>query len=238
MLVIAHRGASLHAPEHTLAAYDLALDQGADVLEVDLRMTADAELVTVHDPTLERTVGDPRAIGDLTLAEVEALDPATRPVALDAVLARYGPRAPLLIELKDPEPVSERRLVEAIERHGLVARVVVQSFDHAGLRRIRRLERGISLAALYRRAGDRETVLGDVDDVARWACAVTCFLPALEGGDVVEAARARGLAVWAYTVNDAAEAERVAALGVAGIVTDAPDRVVGAVAAHRTALTG
>ena len=237
MLVIAHRGASLHAPEHTLAAYDLALDQGADVLEIDLRITADAQLVTIHDPTLERTVGDPREVAALRLEEILELDPATRPVPLDTVLGRYGERAPLLIELKDPEPVSEGRLVEAIERHGLADRVVVQSFDHAGLRRIRRLERGISLAALFRRAGDRETVLGAVDEAARWAGAITCYHPALEGGDVLEAAHRRGLAVWTYTINDDGEAERVGALGVQGIVTDAPDRVRDA-ADRRAALAG
>src|SRR3954469_3555179 len=88
--VIAHRGASAHAPEHTPAAYDLALAQGADRLELDVRPLADGTLAVVHDRTLARTCGDPRAVGRLAPEDLEALDPRRRPLLLEAVLRRYG----------------------------------------------------------------------------------------------------------------------------------------------------
>src|SRR3712207_255467 len=105
--IIAHRGASAYAPEHTFAAYDLALDQGADVLELDVRSTADGELVVVHDATLRRTCGDPRRVDSLGRRDLAALG-ELRPLTLDAVLDRYGAQTRFLLDLKDPRPAWER----------------------------------------------------------------------------------------------------------------------------------
>ncbi|MDP8962167.1 MAG: glycerophosphodiester phosphodiesterase, partial [Actinomycetota bacterium] len=74
VLVVAHRGASEDAPEHTTHAYDAALAQGADSIEVDLRLTRDGVLVCWHDETLERIAGMSAAVGDLTLDELRGLD--------------------------------------------------------------------------------------------------------------------------------------------------------------------
>src|SRR5215212_8927313 len=117
--VIAHRGASGYAAELTLEAFDLAVEQGADVLEVDVRVTADLELVTLHDPTLLRTVSDPRRVDELTGSEIGDLGHPARPVPLDDVLGRYGSPMRYLVDLKDPTPAWEPRVVETIERHGL-----------------------------------------------------------------------------------------------------------------------
>jgi glycerophosphoryl diester phosphodiesterase len=234
MLVVAHRGASLQAPEHTLEAYDLALQQGADVLEVDVRVTADGELVAIHDPTLERTTGDPRAVADVEAGEIAELDGRTRPPTLDTVLERYAQRTRLLLEIKDPEPASERRLAEAITRRELGDRVAVQCFDHEALRRLQRLAPELTVVALYRLTDDRDVVLAGLGEAASWASAVNCPLRALDGGEVVRAAARLGPAVWTYTVNDAREAERLATLGVAAIVTDAPGRIGEAVARLRS----
>jgi glycerophosphoryl diester phosphodiesterase len=88
--VVAHRGASAYAPENTFAAFDLALAQGADVLELDVRPAADGHLVLVHDPTLERIAGDPRAVAALSRAALETLDELVRPASFDAFLDRYA----------------------------------------------------------------------------------------------------------------------------------------------------
>src|SRR3954470_22284609 len=100
MEVIAHRGACAYAPEHTFAAYDLARELGADRLELDVRPLGDGTPVVVHDRTLARACGDRRAVRELAPADLEALDPATRPLTLDAVLERYAADARLLVELK------------------------------------------------------------------------------------------------------------------------------------------
>ena len=72
--VVAHRGASGDRPEHTLAAYELALAQGADGLECDVRLTADHELVCIHDRTVDRTSDGSGIVSEMTLAELRELD--------------------------------------------------------------------------------------------------------------------------------------------------------------------
>src|SRR3954463_16426091 len=110
MEVIAHRGASAYAPEHTFAAFALAIELGADRLELDVRPLADGTPVVLHDRTLARTCGDARAVRDLLPADLDALDPATRPPTLAAVLERYAAATRLLVELKEPRGCDVRRV--------------------------------------------------------------------------------------------------------------------------------
>jgi glycerophosphoryl diester phosphodiesterase len=220
--VIAHRGASGYAPEHTFAAYDLALAQGADVLELDVRATADCEPVLVHDPTLLRTTGDPRRVDELSAADVVRLEHPARPVALEAALERYADVAGFLVDLKDPVPAWERRVVEAIERHGLTRRAVIQSFDLAALERLRRAAGPVPVATLYRRA-DRAAI--EVDAVPAFADGIGPWHGVVDA-ELVDAAHARGLAVRPWTVDEPVEAQRLMDLGVDGIITNTPDRVV------------
>jgi glycerophosphoryl diester phosphodiesterase len=217
--VIAHRGASAYAAEHTLAAYDLALLQGADVLELDVRSTADGALVVLHDPTLARTAADPRAVASLTSAELAALPQQGRPLALGAVLARYGRAARYLIELKDPRAPMEVRVVEAVAAAGLRDRVVVQSFDELALRRVRHLDPGLPVAPLYE---DAAAARRRLRAVAGWAAGVGVRWEGVDAG-LLDVAHARGLAVRAWTVNAPREMARLVALGVDGLITDAPD---------------
>jgi glycerophosphoryl diester phosphodiesterase len=142
-LVIAHRGASAYAPEHTLAAFDLALEMGAEYIEQDLQMTADGVLVVLHDATLERTTrGNPRTctgeVSAKTLAEVRECDAGVwfneryperarpefvgmRVPTMDEVLTRYSGRARFYIETKNPEdaPGMEEALSALLTRHHL-----------------------------------------------------------------------------------------------------------------------
>jgi glycerophosphoryl diester phosphodiesterase len=130
-LVMAHRGDAVHAPENTLAAFQLALEAGADILETDLWFTADDVLVCHHDLTLDRTTDRGGAIPGMTLDQVkqasvlrsycgrfdEALYPDERVPTLEELLAFLPPNKGLALELKDPrftEPARARQLVEAI----------------------------------------------------------------------------------------------------------------------------
>jgi glycerophosphoryl diester phosphodiesterase len=145
VLVVGHRGASGAAPEHTLAAYDLALAAGADYIEQDLQLTRDGVLVALHDPTLDRTARGPAEhctgpVIEKTLAQIRTCDvgswfnaafpAAARPEyaglripTLDEVLARYGRRARYYVETKNPEdaPGMEEALLALLDRHGLRA---------------------------------------------------------------------------------------------------------------------
>ncbi len=219
--VIAHRGASGDAPENTLAAFDLALEQGADALELDVRPTADGALVTVHDPTLLRTLGDERAVEEVTCEELEQLDHPAGPATLDAVLERYSSSTRYVVDLKDPRPAWESRVVEAIERHGVGDRVVVQSFDRDALVRLHAAAPDLAYTSLYRRAESADI---DIDAVPPFTAAIGPWHVRVDA-DLVDRAHARGLAVHPWTVDEPAEAERLLALGVSGLITNRPDVV-------------
>ena len=216
--VIAHRGASAAAPEHTVEAFDLAVAQGADVLELDVRPARDGELVVIHDATLARTAGDPRRVDQLTRLELERLAPSVRPLTLGQMLGRYGDSVQLLIELKDPEPETEGLLVDSLERHGMIDAVRVQVFDALALRRLRLRAPRLSLTSLHRRRPSARTL----DTTARLAGGVGVLHRRIDAA-LVSAAHARGLAISAWTVNSDAAIDRVLRLGVDGVITDAPD---------------
>ena len=233
--VIAHRGASALAPEHTHTAYDLAVAQGADILELDVRATADGDLLVVHDPTLARTTGDARRVDSLTRGALAGLTPSLRPLTLDAVLERHGAAAKLLVELKDPEPHWEGLVLDAVERHGAADRVVLQSFDMRALRRLRMRAPGLPLAWLHRRMPAPRML----DAVARCAEGIGVWHHHVDAG-LVAAAHARGLVVHAWTVNSTAAIRRVLAAGVDGVITDVPNVAAAAVKSQvpRTAAAG
>jgi len=192
--VVAHRGASAYALEHTFYAYDLALVMGADAIELDVRLK-DGRLVVLHDPTTERTKREP--------------------LALEAVLDRYDTR--WLIELKDPCPAMEAEVLRVLERRDLD--VTLQSFDHESMRR---LAGRLPVAPLICESTPATEVPGILREVAWFAKGAAVFHPAVDPL-VVSAAHAHGLRLLAYTVNDALEMSRLLALGVDGLISDRPD---------------
>lgn len=232
MDVIAHRGASAHAPEHTLEAYDLALDMGADVLELDIRATADGTPVVLHDPTLARTAGDPRPVVRVGDGELARLDPAVRPLPLEAVLGRYGTRTRYLVEIKHLDAVGDEAVVALIARHGLGDHVTIQSFRRTSLRCIRRLDPALPLAPLFPPWTPSGHIRRRLDRTASFACAISPCATSVDA-PLVLAAHARGLGVRVYTVNDELEMRRLLELGVDGIITDVPDRLGAVLAAAR-----
>lgn len=217
--VIAHRGASAYAAEHTLAAYELALAQGADALELDVRATADGELVVLHDPTLLRTAGDPRAVATMTAHDLDALPAAVRPLRLEAVLARFGRATRWLVDLKDPDPAWEGRLATAIERHGLGEHAVVQSFDRRSLERLHAAAPWLAVAPLYLRP---RRVRAELDTLSTFATGIGVWHASLDRALVLRA-HARGLTVRAWTANEPSDVARLLGLGVDGVITDRPD---------------
>ncbi|MDP8909552.1 MAG: glycerophosphodiester phosphodiesterase [Chloroflexota bacterium] len=217
--VIAHRGASAYAPEHTLAAYDLALEQGAEALELDVRATADGELLVVHDATLLRTALDPRRVSRLTRVELMALDPLLRPLTLDTVLERYGRHVRLFVELKDPARAWEQRVVTAIARYGLADQAIVQSFDTSALRRLHGAAPWLAIAPLYRFG---PATARRLRAIASYATGIGVWHASVDAALVLRA-HAAGVVVRAWTVNSAQQIARLLALGVDGIITDAPD---------------
>ncbi|TCJ16469.1 glycerophosphodiester phosphodiesterase [Rubrobacter taiwanensis] len=246
--VIAYRGASAYAPEHTLASYAKALGMGADYIEVDLQMTQDGALIALHDVSLERTTDaeevypdrEPWIAGLFTLEEIKRLDAGSwfgeeyageEVPTLQEVIDLVGRDARLYIETKEPEahPGMERRLIEVLDENGLLGtdRVIVQSFSPESLQLLRELDEDLFLVQLYSPemvAGqDREELL---DAAAEYANGIGPDKDLVDAGLVQEANR-RNLVVHPYTVNERADMLRLLNLGVEGMFTDMPDHLMG-----------
>jgi glycerophosphoryl diester phosphodiesterase len=251
MISIAHRGASAHAPEHTFAAYDLALEIGCDYLELDLQLTRDGAIVALHDTTLERTLRGDGCAGPVlqrSLAEVQACDAGRwfneahpdraraafigqRVPTLDEVLARFGRSVKYYLELKSPEaaPGIEARLLETLGRFGLRdaaasdRHVLVESFSESSLQRVRALDARLPLVQLFEDIG-AETIVGRLGGASDYAVGVAPHRGSVTP-ELTAAAHRHGLLVHAWTVNEPAEMERFRAWGVDGVFTDYPDRL-------------
>jgi glycerophosphoryl diester phosphodiesterase len=141
VLNIAHRGASKAALEHTLEAYALALEQGANVLELDVHATRDGVLVVAHDADLERTVGIDLRIAELDWQELARLAGERAPLRLDDVFQRF-PRVHFNLELKPQADAVAIALARAIADHALSERVIVASFHADTLAAFRRASHG------------------------------------------------------------------------------------------------
>lgn len=222
--VVAHRGYSAVAPENTLAAFRAAIDAGADAIEFDVRLTRDGHAVVLHDATVDRTTNGHGEVSKLTLAELRALRankrfaprfPDARVPTLDEVLALARGRTMALAELKDPDRKRlPRLLAEALIRHDMARRTLVISFHAGSLRRFRKLAPAVpvGLLALPYDPPRRRAIQVRAD-------AMLGFFGALDRR-VVRTARAAGLEVYSWTVNDPVALRRIARLGVDGIISD------------------
>lgn len=243
-LVIGHRGASASAPENTLAAFHLAVAQGADALELDVHVTRDGVPVVIHDPDLARTCDRAGAVAALSLAEVQAADAGARftrdggrtfpyrgtdvRVPTLAEVLDALPDVPLLVELKTvaaQAPV--RRVLEEREAAG---RVVLASEHDRALDAFRASPWRTCASAAESARLYFGTCVGRAPKAAGYAL---LSVPLRHRGVLpvptawfVRVARALGAPVHVWTVDDPAVARRLWARGVAGVVTNVPGAMV------------
>ena len=251
ILVHGHRGARAMRPENTISAFRYAIDQGVDVLELDMAVTKDGVIVISHDPLLHPPVCSgpvPSAIiHQLTLAEVREWDcgavrnplfatqvtvPGTRMPALDDVfeLAKLG-KFEFNIETKSfpdkpeytPPPAEFARMVlDKVRQHGLANRVILQSFDFRTLVAMRKLAPEIRLAALT--DSDKREFAAITAEAANAEIISPEFH--LVTPEKVAAAHRVGLQVVPWTVNTEADWDRMIVSGVDGIITDNPAALI------------
>jgi len=246
-----HRGARAVRPENTLPAFEYAIQIGADVLEMDLAVTKDNVLVVSHDPEMNRKIcrgpAGPHVIREMTMEQLRQWDcgslrnpdypkqqpvPGTRVPALDEVLSLAGRGSfGFNIETKifrdkphlTPTPeVFASLLLEAIRRHKLEKRVIVQSFDFRTLHAMKKLAPEIKLAALLENGAERDFVA-----VARRAGApVISPQFRLVTPDRVRAAHDAALEVVPWTANTPADWDRLIDAGVDAIISDDPAELI------------
>jgi glycerophosphoryl diester phosphodiesterase len=243
--VVGHRGAMGHRPENTLASFEHALELGADWIELDVHLTRDGALAVIHDESVERTTDGHGLVQDYSLAELKRLDAgswfnasyaAERIPTLEEVLTFARARGTVVdIEIKNA-PIYyagiEEAVVKALDSQNMAEQVIVISFDHRAVKRVKSLDARIATGVLY--AG-RPVDAGV--NLARQAEA-DALLPhwAYVTPDDVRAAHAAGLAVAPWATSDRAVLTRLVAAGVDAIGTNHPDilrDVLGAAGAAR-----
>jgi glycerophosphoryl diester phosphodiesterase len=221
MICLGHRGASGYAPENTLAAFTLAVEMGCSWVELDV-YAVEGELLVIHDETLKRTTNGKGRVMDTSLTTLRTLDAGAgqQIPTLGEVIEIIDHRAGINVELKGKDtaaPVSA--LLARYEDLGWDKdEFLISSFDHTELARAHtRYRRG----ALFYKTGvnyvQRTRELG--------AFAINLAIK-LVTPELVKAAHAEGLQVYVYTVNEVADIERMRALGVDGVFSNYPDRVI------------
>jgi glycerophosphoryl diester phosphodiesterase len=254
--VIAHRGASAYAPENTLASIDKAARLGFSWVENDVQRTRDGELVVIHDDSLRRTTNveklfpgrAPWKVKDFTAAEIARLDagswysPAyagTRVPTLKQYMRRVEHNhEKLLLEIKNPElyPGIEQQTLKLLGHEGWLdrghlKRLIVQSFSVGSIRTVHELKPAVTTALLGSPTAAqlrRDAPFTDLVNPS-YGSLTKKYVAAAHA---LRGAHGRPLRVFAWTVNDAVTARKVAGCGVDGIITTKPDVVRAALGSY------
>jgi glycerophosphoryl diester phosphodiesterase len=253
VVVLAHQGASGHAPSNTLESFRLAMAMHADILETDVHLTRDGVIVTSHDDRIDRLSNGHGLIKEMTLAELLQYDfgygftpdggksypyrgkGVTIPTLEEVFMAFPGVR--VNIEIKQGDPPIAEQLLAVVQKHHMADKVLINSFASA------------PTAEWLRLTGGRTAVGADRADMFRFAAYWLPHLDWLYSPDrdgfqlpttqklgpltihldsprLIERAHRLGVKVHYWTINDEATMRRLIDLGADGIITDYPDRAV------------
>jgi len=238
-LVVGHRGASAHRPENTLPSFELAVEQGADAIEVEVHLTADRQLAVIHDATLERSTDLTGTVAEMTMDAIRAADAGYR-FGADEGTAPYrgqGLRVPALPEVLEWLPDGVGIVIELKSRDAADATVAalhdskvgkaglatVISFDEQAIDRVRELDETLPTGLLL-------VPFDKVERVLTWAVEHRhqAVYPwegdlGLDPMPLIAQATAFGIRLGSYVVNEPQRMQQLSATGLWGFVTDVPD---------------
>ena len=229
-LLIGHRGYPARYPENTLASFEGAMQAGCDMIELDVTLTKDRKVVVIHDDTLDRTTTGKGPVRGHALAEIKALDAGSwfdarfaseRVPELWEVMDLTAGRCMLNIEIKEsafeadyPVDAIEHQVVKLVKTSGAMDRVIISSFDKRILQRIAAMDAPPAVAYISVHGADKS--------VLEMLLAMKAYswhpLFKILTRDQVDMLHAAGLKVFPWTINTRAEAEKVLALGVDGLI--------------------
>ncbi len=234
-LVCAHRGLSGIFPENTMGAFEAAIELGADFLELDVRRTADGEIVCLHDSTVDRTTDGSGEVSAMTLAEVRALDAGVwkgaehagaRVPLLREVLEGIAPRLVVDIEIKQRGIAGQ--VAEIVQETGAMRRATIVSFDLGDLRAAKAAEPALACGLITGGPedegveGERALVSTALECGANFiSCAHRSITPTL-----VRECHLMGLMLMAWTMDEPEDLRRVIELGVDALVSNCPERAL------------
>lgn len=235
-LIIAHRGASGTAPENTLAAFQKALDLGADMIELDVHLTGDDHLVVIHDPTLERTTNGAGRVIDHTLQKIRTFNAgnwfgpgfeAERVPSLQEVIELVNGRIPINIEVKIPHYLDQAytqktaTLLANILNQRNPFHFLISSFDYSFLAAIHELAPSLPLAFLF--SGLTPSLKVKIKSGMLHALHPHWWITNLS---LMELASKHHLQVNVWTVDNPKQMKRLKGMDVNGIITNFPKKAV------------
>lgn len=239
--VIAHRGASGHAPENTLSAIELAIKMDADMVEIDVHLSKDDSIVVMHDEEVGRTTDGKGKIKDLTYEELRQLDAGSwfseayrgeRVPTLAEVLRLVDGRKKVLIELKSSKGETYDRLVErvakTIKQEKAEAWTILQSFDKPYLRDVERMGVGLPVHQLiFGEAGLLPVYYDDGPRIGKfrpepYVASVNAFYLYITPA-YLKKMHSLQKTVFAFTPNDDVKMKKLINMGVDGLITNYPD---------------
>ena len=220
-LLLGHRGASAFAPENTMAAFELAIEQGAVGIEFDVQVTRDGIPVIIHDDTVDRTTDGTGSVTSMSFAETQALDAGDgqKIPTLAELLTTFQDRILYNLEIKNADQQdkgAERAILAELEKHELAANILISSFNEGALRRVKSM------------AGPKWPVaylwVHTPSEQTRHALRAVADHPyhKIIDAEYMAWAKNAGLLVNTWTVDSPEDAERLVSLGVTGIITNRP----------------
>lgn len=256
--IIAHRGASIEAPENTLASVELAWQIGSDTVEIDVQRSRDGHLAVIHDATLERTAGIDSKVRDLDMSELCSIDVGSwkgdewrdETIAeLSQILATIPTGRRLFVELKGgDETATHSAIVSALQRDLAnedcsPTSVVLISFYPALLRTVKQSLPDFDAFLVVQQTPDTSKADDRVSDIAQWKPSIDEIIDvALSSGfdgvdlqntaaitsDSIAAIHQANLASCVWTVNSVDDARRLAESGMSSLTTDNPRTMIAA----------
>ncbi len=231
--IIAHRGSSLLTPENTIAAFELAVSQKSDAIELDVKLSADGEIVVIHDQTVDRTSNGTGKVLELPLAALKELDAGSwfstdftgeSIPTLGEVFETVGKRIFINIELTNYGSIRDalpNKVVDLVKKYGMEDRVWFSSFNPLALRRARRLlpKAPIGLLALPGFSGAwARSFLG------HWIVPFEALHPNLKNttSALVNRQHNKRNHIYTWTVNEPDDIRALFKMGIDGVITDDP----------------
>lgn len=235
-LIFGHRGASSDAPMNTIPAFELALQQGVDGVELDVQLSKDGEVVVIHDFTVDATTDASGPVASFSLAELRRLDAGswfeprfagTRIPTLDEVFEAVGRDLYINVEIKSITVDSnglEASVAQCIARHNMQRRVIVSSFNPLSLIEFRKVMADVPLGYLY--APDFPTM--PLEMTSQLVYEANHPLHEMIDADYMAVNAALGYRTNTWTVNDPERAIVLRDLGVDMLITDKPSLILDA----------
>ena len=231
---IAHRGASEYAPENTMAAFNKAIESGADYIECDVHLSKDNELVIIHDEKLNRTTNGSGYVNNFTLQELRKLDAGSkfhpsfageRIITLEELLEAHVNEVGIIIDIKNPHKYLgiEERIAETLNQYDH-ANIIIQSNDINSIKEIHRLHPNVPVGVLVSRS-QHPLSEKQLDEIATFATYINYNIKYLNANIVAEIHK-RDKKVMAWTIREKRSLNKALDLGVDGIITGYTDWLI------------